>query len=163
MERLFFALGLLLGWACTSSPPAPKCPYRPEPIFSSNLPHVLKYHFERQGTQSIESLLLDTQVYLEIFQEVCRDTRQEFRFTVKGDFSRYVDSLWLKEVVRQLTFLSTFSPQQAPLKAWADAIEAVRPGMRLGEDTELQPGIFIRVDRILSPEQSTLLVVLAQH
>lgn len=162
MRPLFpFLCGFtLLLQACFT---APKCPYKPEPIFCQDLPHVLEYRFEKQDQQSLETLRLDTQVLLEISQEVCRDTRQEFRFTVQGDYSRFADSLWLKEAARQLVFLSTFSPKQAPLKAWADALEAARPAMRLGEDFELQPGIFARVDRILSPEQSTLILILAQQ
>ncbi|MBK8967419.1 MAG: hypothetical protein R3D58_05970 [Saprospiraceae bacterium] len=152
----FFAFLLL---SCNSQP---KCQYKPEPIFEANLPHVVQYNFEKQGNQSLESLLLDTNVLLEISQEVCNQTRQEYRFTVQGDFSRFPDSLWMKEAVRQLVFLSTFSPKQAPLKAWADVLEAQRSQMRLGQDAEIQPGVKVRVDRIVSPEESTLLLVLSQ-
>ena len=152
----FFAFLLL---SCNSQP---KCQYKPEPIFEANLPHVVQYNFEKQGNQSLESLLLDTNVLLEISQEVCNQSRQEYRFTVKGDFSRFPDSLWMKEAVRQLVFLSTFSAKQAPLKSWADVLEAQRTQMRLGEDVEIQPGVNVRVDRIVSPEESTLLLVLSQ-
>jgi len=138
------------------------CKYKPSPIFAAGLPHITQYNFETQGAQSLESLLLDTGVLLEIHQDVCAETRQEYRFTVKGDFSQYPDSLWLKEATRQLVFLSSFSPKQAPLKAWADVIEQNRPQMRLGEDHEVESGIFVRVDRVISPEQSTLLLVFSQ-
>ncbi len=151
---------LLLLSACSSPQ---KCPYKPEPIFSEGLPHVVEYRFEREGAQSLETLWLDTQVLLEISQEVCRDTRQEFRFTVLGDYSQFADSMWLREAVRQLVFLSTLSPKQAPLQAWADVLEEARPAMRLGQEVELQPGIFARVDRIISSEQSTLILILAQR
>lgn len=150
----------LLFWASCQS--ETKCRYKPEPIFSAGLPHIVQYNFEKQGTQSLESMLLDTNVLLEISQDVCNATRQEYRFTVQGDFSRYPDSLWLKEAVRQLVFLSSFSPQQAPLKAWADVLEERRTGMRLGEDAEIQPGVQARIDRVISPEQSTLVLVLSQ-
>jgi hypothetical protein len=145
--------------ACSSKP---KCQFKPEPVFSAGLPHIVQYKFEKQENQSFESLLLDTNVLLEINQEVCNQTRQEYRFTVPGDFSVFPDSMWLKEAVRQLVFLSTFSPRHAPLKAWADVLEAQRPAMRLGADQEVQPGVHVRVDRIVSPEQSTLLLVLSQ-
>jgi len=139
------------------------CKYKPAPVFEAGLPHVLQYNFEKQGSQSLESLMLDTHVLLEIHQDVCEQTRQEYRFTVQGDYSKYPDSLWLKEASRQLVFLSTFSPKQAPLKAWADMIELRRPDMRLGEDREVEKGVFVRVDRIVSPEQSTMLVVFSQQ
>lgn len=149
----------LYGLACQSGK---GCRYKPEPIFDAKLPHVLQYNFEKQGNQSLESLLLDTNVLLEISQDVCDKTRQEFQFTVRGDYSRFPDSLWMKEAVRQLVYLSTFSPKQAPLKAWADVLEESRSTMRLGEDKEIQPGFLVRVDRVVSPEKSTLLLVFSQ-
>ena len=115
-----------------------------------------------QGRQSLESLLLDTNVLLEIHQDVCTETRQEYRFKVQGDYNQFPDSLWLKEATRQLVFLSSFSAKQAPLKAWADIIEMRRSEMKLGEDREVEPGIFVRVDRVVSPEESTLLLVFSQ-
>ncbi len=139
------------------------CKYKPAPIFEAGLPHVLQYNFEKQGSQSLESLMLDTNVLLEINQDVCEQTRQEYRFTVQGDYSKFPDSLWLKEASRQLVFLSSFSPKQAPLKAWADIIETRRPDMRLGEDNEVDKGVFVRVDRIVSPEKSTMIVVFSQQ
>lgn len=138
------------------------CKYKPAPVFEAGLPHVMQYNFEIQGQQSLESLLLDTNVLLEISQDVCTETRQEYRFKVQGDYSQYPDSLWLKEASRQLVFLSSFSPKQAPLKAWADVIESRRSDMKLGEDREVEPGVFVRVDRIVSPDQSTLLLVFSQ-
>lgn len=151
---------LVLFWlSCESNK---GCRYKPEPIFQAGLPHVLQYNFEKQGNQSLESLLLDTNVLLEINQDVCDKTRQEFQFTVRGDYSRFADSLWMKEAVRQLVYLSSFSEKQAPLKAWADVLEARRTEMRLGEDREIQPGVFVRIDRVVSPEKSTLLLTLSQ-
>jgi hypothetical protein len=139
-----------------------RCQYKPAPIFEAGLPHVVQYNFEKKAAQSLESLMLDTNVLLEIYQEVCHETRQEYRFTVKGDYAQQPDSNWIKEAARQLVFLSSFSEKHAPLKMWADAIEAQRPDMRLGEDLELERNVFVKVDRVLSKEQSTLLLVLTQ-
>lgn len=138
------------------------CKFKPEPIFSENLPHVVQYNFEKEGSQSLESLLIDRGVLLEVGQEVCGDTRQEYRFTVPGNYSTQPDSFWMMEATRQFVYLSSFSPKQAPLKDWADIIELRRGDMTLGQDREVQPGIFVRVDRVLSPEQATLVVVFSQ-
>ena len=138
------------------------CKYKPAPVFESGLPHVTDYHFEKKGTQSLESLMLDTGVLLEVNQDICNESRQEYRFNVKGNYTQFPDSLWLKEASRQLVFLSTFSAKQSALKAWADVIEQRRSEMRLGEDREMEPGIFIRVDRVVSPEESTLVLVFSQ-
>lgn len=150
---------ILLATSCDNKK---NCKYKPSPIFEAGLPHVVRYNYEQQGSQSLESLELDTNVLLEISQDVCENTQQEYRFTVPGNFSKFADSLWLKEASRQLVFLSTFSPKQSALKAWADVIEMRRAQMRLGEDREVEPGVFVRVDRIVSPEQSTLVLVFSQ-
>ena len=155
----FFLPALVAFASCESTP---TCKYKPAPVFAAGLPHVLQYNFEVQGQQSLESLMLDSNVLLEISQDVCAETRQEYRFRVQGDYSQFPDSLWLKEASRQLVFLSSFSEKQAPLKAWADVIEARRAEMKLGEDREVEPGVFVRVDRIVSPQESTLLMVFSQ-
>jgi hypothetical protein len=160
MLRFFSIVLLLWAGACQGEK---RCKYKPAPVFEATLPHVVQYNFEQDGRQSLESLLLDTGVLLEIGQDVCDSTRQEYRFTVPGDRTQYPDSLWLKEAVRQLVFLSTFSPKQYPLKSWADLIEQRRSEMRLGEDREVEPGTFIRVDRVVSPDQSRLLLVFSQN
>jgi hypothetical protein len=138
------------------------CKYKPTPVFEKGLPHILDYNFETEGSQSLESLMLDRGILLEISQEVCDQTRQEFRFNVTGDFTAQPDSFWMKEATRQLVFLSSFSEKQAPLKAWADIIEERRAEMHLGEDREVQPGIFLRIDRVTNPQQATLVLVFSQ-
>lgn len=139
------------------------CKYKPEPIFDKNLPHVLQYNFEVKDSLSLESLLLDRGVLLEVSQQVCDNTRQEYRFTVQGDYSAKPDSFWLKEATREFVYLSSFSEKQAAFKSWADIIEQRRSEMKLGEDREMQPGVFVRVDKVVSPQQATLLVVLSQQ
>jgi hypothetical protein len=158
-KNLFFLLATaLLAGACGPK----KCPYKPAPIFEKGLPHIVQYNFERQGNQSLESLLLDTGVLLEIGQDVCETTRQEYRFIVKGDYSQYPDSLWFKEAARQMVYLSTLSPKQAALKAWGDVLETARNEMHLGEQKEIQPGVFLRLDKVVSPEESTLVLLMGQ-
>lgn len=160
-RHLYLTFSLLICLvACKSEK---KCPYKPAPIFEKGLPHIVQYNFERQGTQSLESMLLDSGVLLEIGQDVCENSKQEYRFIVKGDYRQYPDSLWLKEASRQLVFLSAFSEKQASLKAWGDIIEMRRGDMKLGEDREVQPGVYVRVDRIVSPEESTLILLFTQQ
>ena len=140
-----------------------KCKYKPAPIFEAGLPHVKQYNYEVQGQESLESLLLDTGVLLEIGQRVCESSQQEYRFIVRGDRTQYPDSIWLREAARQFVFLSTFSPKQAALKSWADVIEASRQDMRLGEEKMVQPGVYLRIDRVANPDESTLQVLLGMR
>jgi hypothetical protein len=108
---------------------------------------------------------LDRGMLLELYQEVCDNTRQEYRFTVPGptdEFKAWPDSLWFKEATRQLAFLSTLSPKQAALRSWADVIEQARPQMKIGEPLEIEAGIFIKVDKVLGSDQTTLLLEFSQ-
>jgi hypothetical protein len=154
---------VFLVFICIACNSEKKCPYKPTAIFEKGLPHIVQYNFERKGNQSLESMMLDTGVLLEIGQDICEISKQEYRFVVKGDFSNFPDSLWLKEASRQLVFLSTFSEKQSALKAWGDIIEARRGEMRLGEDREVEPGVFVRVDKVLSAEESTLILLFTQN
>jgi hypothetical protein len=163
MQKHYYILFIFsaLFFSCKTEPA--KCKYKPSPIFDAKLPGVQAYNFEVQGNQSLESILLETGTLLEIYQEVCNSTKQEYRLNVNGDFSQFADSTWIKEASRQLVYLSTFSPAQAPLKAWADMIEAHRSKMKLAEAYEMQAGITVKVDRVLSPEKGTLLIEFAQE
>ncbi len=163
MYKFLFATSLLVLLISAACQTEKKCKYKPSPMFEANLPHIKAYNFEQQGNESLESIMLDRDVLVEINQQVCDQTRQEFRFTVPGNFTTTPDSAWTKEATRQLVYLSALSEKQAPLKAWADVIEQRRAEMRLGEDRELEPGIFVRIDRIVSPEKTTLVVLLSQQ
>jgi hypothetical protein len=154
---LFLVFSMLL--ACQNEK---TCKYKPTPVFEKELPHIVDYYYEAKGSKSLESLLLDRGIELEISQEVCDETRQEFRFKVSGDFTAQPDSFWLKEATRQLVYLSSFSDKQAPLKAWGDIIEQLRGEMQLGQDREVQRGVFVRVDRVANPQEAILMLVFSQ-
>jgi hypothetical protein len=161
MYKIIFMTGWALTcfWACDATP---ACPFKPMPIFESGLPHVKIYNFEKQGTQSLESLYLDADVHIEIYQNVCPSTTQEFKFMVKGDFRHFPDSMWMKEAVRQFVFLSSLSPKQKALKDWADIVELRRGDMKLGEEREVQPGVFVKIDKVVGPDRGDLLVTLIE-
>ncbi len=153
--------GFLLGAvACKTEQ---KCPYKPAPIFSKDLPHVVQYLYEQQGQQSLESIFFDTNVLLEIEQDICKETIQEYRFSVPGDYSDFPDSMWFKEAVLQLNFLSKLSEAHAPLRTWAGILEENRQEMKLGEEKSVELGAYLTVDKVIGPEKSTLLVTFVQR
>ncbi|MCB0524332.1 MAG: hypothetical protein H6576_17355 [Lewinellaceae bacterium] len=158
-----FLLGFVLLFWVTACENKKTCKFKPEAMFSKELPHITDYNYEVEGAQSLESIMLDRGILLEISQDVCDETRQEFRFSVPGNFTAQPDSFWLKEATRQLVYLSTFSEKQIALKSWADIIELRRQEMKLGQDREMEPGIFVRVDKVTNPDQATLIVVLSQQ
>lgn len=162
MNKLAGNLVLSLMMLLTACQNKPTCKFKPEPIFAQDLPHIVQYNFEKEGSQSLESIMLDRGVLLEIGQEVCGDTKQEYRFTVKGDFAAQPDMFWINEAAGEFNFLSTLSPKQAPLKDWAETIKLRRENIRIGQDYEVQPGVFIRIDKVVSPEEATLVVLFSQ-
>jgi hypothetical protein len=158
----FILWGLSVVLLSTTACREKKCKYKPTAIFEQGLPHVQQYNFEVQGQESMESLLLDTGTLLEIYQNICDESVQEYKFTVNGNFANFPDSLWLREASRQMVFLSSFSPRQTALKDWGDMIEQRRTEMRLGENREVQPGIFVKVDKVASAEKGILVLTLGQ-
>ncbi|MCC7505395.1 MAG: hypothetical protein IT259_08845 [Saprospiraceae bacterium] len=160
MPRIAFLLIVWLAAACGGKK---ICPYKPSPIFEEGLPHIEDYSYEAQGEQSREAFMTDRGIFVEIYQEVCEKTRQEYRFTAPGEgFLQMPDSIWLKEASRELVFLSSFSEKQAPLKQWADLIETSRPDIRMGQETELNPGIFVKVNKVAAADKGMLIVELFQ-
>lgn len=154
------AIGILLVAMITScGDNAPTCKYGDAaPIFSQELPGVVKHTFEKEKTGSLESVQFDKGMKLEVRQSGCTALKQEFRFIVPGNYAQYPDSSWIKESVKQLLFLSKLSFAQDGLKMWAGAIELQKSNIKLGQPTEIEQGIFVKIDKILSPEQSILLV-----
>jgi hypothetical protein len=140
-----------------------KCPFRPAPIFSAGLPRVVQYQFEEQGRFSLESVLFDNGMLMEVEQDICTISVQDYRFKVMGDYSAYPDSLWLREAVLQFNFLSKLSDAHTPLRMWALRIDEVRSDMKLGQEAEVAENIFVSVDRVVGSEESTLLVRFAQR
>lgn len=133
-------------------------------MFSKSLPHVKAHEFELlNSTEAEERIAFDSGLELEIAQSGCDAIRQEFRFFTSGDYRAFPDSAWAREAVRQLVFLSSLSAAQAPLKPWADALETVRPNLKLGETTPLAPDVSTKIDRIVSPDRATMIVVFSQE
>jgi hypothetical protein len=161
MYRILF-LSLLCLCACENIG-TKKCPLgAPSAIFDPQVKGIEKHHFEVKGQESLEELVLERGVYLQIMQSGCDQLRQEFQFQVPGNYANFPDSLWVKEAVRQFYYLGNLSEKSAGLKMWASAIESVRTDMRIAEPKQLDQNIYVQIDKIAGAEESTLRVVLLQ-
>lgn len=163
MTAKYIPFLLLSAYIAVGCARAQKCKYRPSPIFAAGLPRVVQYQFEEEGRYSLESVLFDTGVLLEVEQDICTNSVQDYRFKVMGDYSAYPDSLWFREAVLQFNFLSRLSASHEPLRMWAARIDEVRSDLKLGQEAEVAENIFITVDKVVGPEESTLLVRFAQR
>ncbi len=164
MKYRFFALGICVWAAVGCGNSTKECVLgKPQAIFSSDMAGIAQHHFERVEQESLEELILERGVYVTIRQSGCEKLKQEFQFKVQGDYTAVADSMWFKEAVRQFYHLGNLSDKTAGLKMWASAIELARSEMRLAEPKQVEDGIYVQVDKIVGPEESTLRVILSQQ
>ena len=149
--------------ACGEKDPFADCQYgKPQPVFSNQTPRVVQHNFTIRALQGIEQVVFDNKTKLELIQKGCDDIRQEFVFEIPGSFSSQPDDFWIQRAVAQFRFLSALDPQYADLQLWAQAIEANAPQMKLGENTQVQPGFFVKINRIVSTDYVILTVEFSQ-
>ena len=95
---------------------------------------------------------------LEVFQDGCNEIRQEFHFSLQGDFQHQADSVWFNLATEKMTFLARLSPQQAALGMWGRAIQQLKPYMTIGQSIEPEPNTFILVDRLVQDQSAQLII-----
>ena len=141
-----------------------KCKYGdPVAIFSDTMQVVKKHHFEIKDKTGIEYVALKTGLLLEIEQSGCNTINQQFTFELPGDFSKMDDAFWKTLAAKNFILLSNASLKLQPFSAWADAINKVKDTLKLAESMEVERGIHIRIDKILSPDRAMLVVQLSQE
>jgi hypothetical protein len=159
--RYFLIVFCLAAFACGDQA-APCVHGAPSAMFTPDMSGVVQHHFEVKDRESVEELMLERGILVKVLQTGCTELRQEFQFQVPGDYSQFPDSMWLKEAVRQFYQLGNLSEKTTGLKTWASVMENARSEMRLTEPIEVEKNIFVQVDKVVSPESSTLRVVLLQ-
>ncbi len=157
----FFAAILFLACGNSTTDPWVNCKHpKPKAIFDNNN-NVSKQHFELKGMTGTETVLFRNDVELELIQSGCEDINQEFKFKVKGNHTDKSAEFWIRESIKQFRFMSGLSPKLVHFGDWASAIEANAFKLKLGQETELAPNIYISIDKIVSSDVTLLLVVLS--
>ena len=160
---VFCLFSFLILTACASGSNENACPYgKPAPIFSDTLEAVRAHIFETNEQEASEQVLFVTGQELEILQSGCETLRQEFQFSMEGDYTSETPAFWLQQATLYFQFLGKLSNQHYALYAWGQAIAEVAPEMKLGEAYEVQPHFEVTVDKIVSKEQAMLIVTLSQ-
>ncbi len=148
--------------SCKTKTTAP-CKYGdPTAIFSDTMHNVKKHFFQVKDGTGIEMVAFKDNYLLEVEQSGCEDIQQQFSFIIHGKFMDAPDSFWIQLAVKQFKDMSKMSPKLAPFTAWAEAIEVLKDKIKLSEPTEIQPKFLCRIDKVVSPEQATLVVLLSQ-
>ncbi len=140
-----------------------KCKFGdPTAMFSDTMSMVKKHHFEVKDKTGVELAAFKNGMMLEVEQSGCNDIHQQFTFILPGDFSKSDDAFWKTLTVKNFRLLAASSPKLFPFNGWADAIEGVLPKMKLAEPIEVDKGVQVRIDKILSTNQAMLVVLLSQ-
>ena len=141
-----------------------KCKFGdPVAIFSDTMQIVKKHHFEIKDKTGIEYVVLKTGLLLEIEQSGCNTINQQFTFELPGDFSKQDDAFWKTLAAKNFQLLSNASLKLQPFIAWSDAINSVKDKLKMAEPIEIQNGMHIRIDKILSADRAMLVVQLSQQ
>ncbi len=158
----FFALTLLLAISC--SDPVPKtfkdCTFgEPQPIFSENLTGVKTHKFTLNKLDAREEVFFENGKELVINQSGCDHIKQEFLFNIIKEIPDNFPA-WVDRATDEFFQLSELSEKHATLGIWATFIKNNKNDLKQGESLEIQPGYFVKIDRIKSKDNGLLIVEL---
>lgn len=166
INSLIFMLSFLLS-ACVGSEkktePFANCKYgQPIAIFNPAIPSLANHQFVLESTASTESLLFKDGLELTLIQSGCDDRVQEFQFKLKGKYQDRTNTFWVEKTLDLLQKLGRLGPDYQVFNAWAEALSLQSDQILLGQSIEVQPGFFVRIDKILSQEHAILLLILSE-
>jgi hypothetical protein len=142
----------------------PKCKYgTPTAIFSDTTPTVIKHLFQMKDETGVEMVVFKNKLLLEIEQTGCNEIHQQFSFIMFGKFNDADDNIWKQVAMTHFREISKLSPNLLPFAGWASAIESVKDKLKLSEPVDLEGGITLRIDKIISADKATLVVQVSQQ
>lgn len=140
------------------------CKYgEPIAIFNPGLEALASHHFEIDRAISTEKLQFKDGLEVTLIQSGCDERKQEFQFKLVGDYQDKADKFWIDKTLDLLQKLGRLSPEYQVFNAWAEALSLQGEQIRLAEATEVQPGFFVRIDKILSQDHAILLLILSER
>ncbi|MEL6863397.1 MAG: hypothetical protein AAFP19_03215 [Bacteroidota bacterium] len=160
---ILYACLLLSFHACGPSSQSECEQGKPLAIFSPDLPGVIHHQFEQKGQNATEVLTFKDSLSLQLFQSGCHTVKQEFRFQWPGNYQQQDAAYWTDQAATLFRRLASLSEKQASFILWAQAISAAKDQVKLGQATELEPGTTLKLDKVLSPDQVTLIIEFVQR
>lgn len=132
----------------------------PRPIFNDAMPeHIAGRNFSITNTTGVEAINFTNGTKLQIVQSGCDDIKQEFSFVYKDKkMLTYSDAQWVQNAIDEFLRMGSFSENFTPFKLWGEAILAFKDSFKIGENMELEKGFFIKIDRIISGDEATMIV-----
>lgn len=159
---LVLVVGILLS-SCQQSKEK-KCKYgKPKAIFSQTLPGVALHEFSEFNQEAVERVVFKDSLEFTLTQSGCDHVRQVFEMTMLGNYQNQPPIFWVQESLQLLQRLSSMGPAFQSFSVWAQSIEMAKEGIKLSESTQVQAGFFVKIDRVLSDQNATLVLTLSDE
>lgn len=140
------------------------CKYgTPEALFDAEQPGITAHRFTANQTEATEQVAFSNGIQLTLLQSGCDHIRQEFRFELSEVPEGADQQFWITRTVEFLRMLSSSGPSYAAFATWADEIEQRQDDIKLAESFAIQQGFYVRIDRIRSAEDATLVLILSDQ
>ncbi len=134
----------------------------PKAIFSDVFPSITSHSFKIFNKEGIETVRFDNGMVMELIQSGCDHIVQSFKFRLPGDHRKKNALDWVEEAVVQLRFLGGLDEKFASLSFWGNEIEQRKSEIKLGSTLDIQQGFKVKIDKVLSTNESILLLELSQ-
>jgi hypothetical protein len=134
----------------------------PTPIFSDSIKGVRKHNFIRKGQSGIEIVILGDNSMIEIVQSGCDEILQQYTHTRKVNMMNAPDSFFVNAAILEFSGYAQLDPKLAPFGEFANAIQNIKPSIKLAEPANLGEGYMVTIDRILSPNSTSLLISISK-
>lgn len=139
------------------------CKYgKPQAIFDVSVPGIIEHEFQLKREEGVEKITFESGKDLTIRQMGCETIRQEFAFDLPGQYEKGSAQAWIERAVQEFQSLASLGPDYLMFSSWAQAIAAKSEQIRLAESVEIQPGFYVRIDRVVGADNATLLITLSE-
>ena len=162
-----FSLFFLL-FSCQNTQSGDKfadCKYgEPKAIFDENLDFVNQHNFKIKALEGIEEVTFSNGRQLTIYQSGCNEIKQDFEFILEAqpDSNLTNPYFWIGKTIEEFQSLGAFGQDYFSYSTWAQVIAENADKIKIAEFQEVQPGFYVKIDRINGPDESTLMVTLSE-
>ena len=168
MKYGFFVLFLSLLAACgtssttnTATNAFADCKYGPpKAIFSDKIPLVSAHSFEVGAKATVETVVFDRDIQLELTQSGCEKPKQVFQFTIPGDSTGYSPEDWVEMALNQFKFLGSLHEPLQALYVWGNDLSKQKETIKLGQPVPLEQGRFVKIDKVADSQKGILMIEL---
>jgi len=148
----------------TSNEPFGNCQFgAPKAIFKSTIPKIKVHAFQLNATSAVEKVQFDGGIALELIQSGCEKPKQEFQFTIPTSTTAFKDEDWLMMGIDLFAFMGNLAPELQPFLLWQGALKDKIGQLKIGLPHQLEPGFFVKMDKVAAADSGLLVMTLYQE